>query len=246
MNLSKLILIPVLAAVAPSIARAGSPVEMPLEAEVFDGKAWTSATYSKDGLVESVSLFLSMDSIRNAPTDLMKQFRIPLPKEVQEQTFFNHVGLDWNPHGHPPLDVYTRPHFDFHFYSPPSDVVLAIDCKAITDIATDHLPTGYVLPPIDDPEGCVPAMGVHAVPVSDLQPNFEFTETMIYGYYGEDLTFLEPMVTQDFLLGMNEVTHSIQLPSYLLPAEKLLPTSYSLIYDADQDAYEVRFEGFTR
>eukprot|EP00958_Prasinococcus_capsulatus_P005155 scaffold497_cov368-Prasinococcus_capsulatus_cf.AAC.19 len=32
------------------------------------------------------------------------------------QTGLNHIGFNYNPCGHPPLGVFTEPHYDAHFY----------------------------------------------------------------------------------------------------------------------------------
>ena len=49
------------------------------------------------------------------------------PEEVQTQTFFNHLGLDFLKEGHPPAP-YLHAHFDIHFYGIDKATVDAIDC----------------------------------------------------------------------------------------------------------------------
>ncbi|HTO73461.1 MAG TPA: hypothetical protein VMJ30_06565, partial [Gemmatimonadales bacterium] len=56
---------------------------------------------------------------------------IPLPAEVQKATGFDHFEMSWEHHGHPP-GPYLTPHFDFHFYTIPTDQVRAIDCTDAT------------------------------------------------------------------------------------------------------------------
>lgn len=44
-------------------------------------------------------------------------------------TGFNHLGIDWSPCGHPPLDKFGRPHYNIHvFYVTPKDRMNAF-CK---------------------------------------------------------------------------------------------------------------------
>ncbi len=38
-----------------------------------------------------------------------------LPAEVSLPPY-DHVTLDWNEHGHEPMHVYDKPHFDVHYY----------------------------------------------------------------------------------------------------------------------------------
>ena len=33
------------------------------------------------------------------------------------KTAFDHISLDWNAKGHPPMGVYYKSHFDVHFYT---------------------------------------------------------------------------------------------------------------------------------
>ena len=40
-------------------------------------------------------------------------YAVPMP--AQNPTPYKFIELDWNPAGHPPEDIYTLPHFDFHF-----------------------------------------------------------------------------------------------------------------------------------
>ncbi|MFO7589036.1 MAG: hypothetical protein R6X22_13390 [Gemmatimonadota bacterium] len=47
----------------------------------------------------------------------------------------DHMGINWEPHGHPP-SVFLTPHFDFHFYNIATDDVDAIDCSDASKPAT--------------------------------------------------------------------------------------------------------------
>ena len=39
-----------------------------------------------------------------------------VPKEVKKATGIDHVSIDFNPCGHPPVNVFTVPHYDVHIY----------------------------------------------------------------------------------------------------------------------------------
>jgi hypothetical protein len=73
---------------------------------------------------------------------------IPLPDEVAQATGFNHLMINWEPHGHPPA-LFAVSHFDFHFYTVDPAVVTAIDCRDAGKPA--QLPAGYSLPDIAIP-----------------------------------------------------------------------------------------------
>ena len=40
-----------------------------------------------------------------------------VPDNIAAATPFEHIVINWNPHGHPPPEIYSVPHFDFHFYT---------------------------------------------------------------------------------------------------------------------------------
>jgi len=39
-----------------------------------------------------------------------------VPDYFEKATGINHISIDYNPCGHPPVDVFTIPHYDFHTY----------------------------------------------------------------------------------------------------------------------------------
>ncbi len=61
-------------------------------------------------------------SIEGAPADADMVFPpvlvavVRLPEEVREVTGFDHLGINWEAHGHPPA-LFMAPQFDFHFYT---------------------------------------------------------------------------------------------------------------------------------
>lgn len=94
-----------------------------------------------------------------------------LPDDVRRATGFDHVGVNWEAHGHPPA-LFVAPHFDFHFYTASPPEIAAVDCTNAAKPAS--LPHGYALPDVDIPGMgvlvglCVPAMGMHAMPVRNM------------------------------------------------------------------------------
>ena len=74
---------------------------------------------------------------------------VDLPAEARESTGIDHLGINWEAHGHPPA-IFMEPHFDFHFYSVSRDAVAAIDCADLSKPAS--APEGYELPDIEIPD----------------------------------------------------------------------------------------------
>lgn len=116
--------------------------------------------------------------------------------------------FNWNPKGHNPHGRYDVAHFDVHFYLVPRTVreaiktggcALLIACDQLAEagrpVPAAYLPAGY---PASSPQTAEGAMGAHL----DSRPPTTGTlsgQTFIYGAYGGDLIFMEPMLTRDFL-----------------------------------------------
>eukprot|EP00533_Pseudo-nitzschia_delicatissima_P008737 CAMPEP_0116095088 /NCGR_PEP_ID=MMETSP0327-20121206/9477_1 /TAXON_ID=44447 /ORGANISM="Pseudo-nitzschia delicatissima, Strain B596" /LENGTH=369 /DNA_ID=CAMNT_0003586733 /DNA_START=343 /DNA_END=1452 /DNA_ORIENTATION=- len=39
-----------------------------------------------------------------------------VPDDIKQVTGVDHISIDWNPCGHPPLDAFAAPHYDLHIY----------------------------------------------------------------------------------------------------------------------------------
>ncbi len=99
-----------------------------------------------------------------------------------------------------------------------------------------------------DPDGsCVPQMGVHALDVRspELQEDPEvFTTTLILGYHNGELTFIEPMVTQEYLINRLEWSWDVPRPN-ILGRSVLWPGLFEASYDSNLDKYNLEFSNFT-
>lgn len=63
-----------------------------------------------------IGIALSEAALTDLPVEaMMYEYLLPLP--ATNPTPIRLVELDWNPMGHPPPQIYTVPHFDFHFYT---------------------------------------------------------------------------------------------------------------------------------
>jgi hypothetical protein len=171
---------------------------------------------------------------------------VALPAEARAALGMDHMGINWEPHGHPP-SVFLTPHFDFHFYNIATEDVDAIDCSDASKPAT--LPARYVLPDLDIPGLgmlvglCVPRMGMHAMNGDVIEGTELFDAALLVGYYGGVPIFFEPMLAQDRL--RERTDFSIPLPPVAgLPDGVAYPSEFRAEYDASRDLYSLVFSGF--
>ena len=124
---------------------------------------------AKDGTPEELGVEMSKNLLTQLPEgDDPVQLVLPLHRKAKENTPFDHVFFDWNPHGHEPDGVFTVPHFDVHFY--------------LTSVAArEAIPTYPEAKPQFDnypPPGYLPDDYI-----------------LLYGTYDGEVTFVEPMNT---------------------------------------------------
>ncbi|WP_256107145.1 hypothetical protein [Streptomyces sp. ODS05-4] len=165
--------------------------------------------------------------------------------------------LNWNPHGHSPHGRYDVAHFDAHFYLVPQrarddirlgSCALLIDCAqlkaASRPVPAAHLPAGY---PASTPETSEGAMGEHL----DSRPPDTGTltgHTLIYGAYGGEIIFIEPMLTRTSLTRLRTTAAHRECAPVPQPAAWLragwYPTRYCLAYRPRTDDFTVSLTGF--
>lgn len=164
--------------------------------------------------------------------------------------------VNWNPEGHlpPAPQVWSAPHFDFHFFMVEPALIHGIrtgpcaefiDCedadRAGTPLPEQHAPEGYV-----DVGAAVAAMGNHLVDARDPEladPTLGFSHTFIYGTYDGKLIFLEPMVSHAFLSSRAQQCRPVRPPrAYATTA--YYPTTYCVRHDPASATYRVTLEGF--
>jgi len=51
------------------------------------------------------------------------------PEEVKQVTGLDHISIDWNPCGHPPLDKFGAPHYDIHLYRESPEFRTCMTCN---------------------------------------------------------------------------------------------------------------------
>ncbi|MDX1393998.1 MAG: hypothetical protein R3195_06400 [Gemmatimonadota bacterium] len=243
-----------LAALVVSACQGGTSTT---EASGECGSAWGGevCTWSvtEGGAVVQVGATIPVASLAAAPPDA--PFLWPPATEaaldIPEGAGMTHMTINWEAMGHPPV-TFLVPHFDFHFYLIPEADRLAIDCGDLTKATA--VPDGYALvdetlPPelvaitgVETLVGvCVPEMGMHALSTAEAANTEPFDGTIIVGYYGDAPIFIEPMISQAFLLERQ----SFDLPIPAIPGlEGSQPTTFRAEYLADSDAFRFSFGGF--
>ena len=201
------------------------------------------------GALTSFGVDVPIEAIQNAPDDAPMVWPpvaaaiIPLPDVVKTSAGFDNVTVYWEPHGHPPGPFLT-PHFDFHFNSATTAELAAIDCADLTK--PGRLAARYELPDVPIPEMgtlvglCVPQMGMHALPASDLRSTTLFQKTMVLGYYHARPIFVEPMITRATLLERRSFSLSVpRVPDE--PAGVRVPAGFRAEYDRGAQSYRFVF-----
>lgn len=212
------------------------------EEQIVAGRTvYSWAAFSGDEVVEA-GVTLPLELIEHPPAEpgagpAGAISVLAFPAKVRETTFLNHFELNWEKGGHEP-PVFMTPHFDFHFYSIPVEAVMAIAPPDPSPPKAELLPAGYIYP---GAEFTVPQMGVHALKPADLER--PFSDVLIFGFYGGQMIFIEPMVTQAKLLERQAVRYAIPVPTAVATATRI-PTQFRLEYDQAGNACHLRFTDF--
>lgn len=226
----------------------GSKAYTGASVSVGKGKAHVVVVADHSGTPTAVAVVLTEAALEGLPAATAQQMEyeyvLPMPKGAPS-TGYDHIGLNWNPNGHPPKGIYTVPHFDFHFYLISRARQEAVTFKGANAAAAgaapaaELVPAGYVIPP----ETEVEKMGVHGI--DPAAPEFHgkpFSATFIYGYYKGHLTFVEPMVAVSYLKTGPDVTMNVKTPKSYSYAG-FYPTKYRVGYDSSAKTYMIDLTG---
>jgi hypothetical protein len=221
--------------------------------ELGNGTVKTYVTLNDGGQPTEVGLRLTPTALEGLPqsdTTLMIDF----PDQAAD-TAFDHVMLNWNPQGHEPPELFGRPHFDFHFDMVdmatmeainPDDAAYAAKAEHLPE--AKYVPQDYAVPPGPPVAAqAVPNMGVHLVDSSDtsLVPGeYDFTQIIINGVWDGRYTFIEPMITRDWLMTEPSLEQPLKQPqAYQEPG--YYPTTYAVHVDQQTEEYVVSLGGLT-
>ncbi len=187
------------------------------EVTIGNGKAYAWIRTDNSGQPAAIGITITqaaLNSLPNTEPAYMYNLKLPLDKLL---TRFEYCAVDWNPNGHEPEPIYGLPHFDFHFYFKPLEETMKIPTYPEAPEKFDNAPDADYLPPTyHNFGGGVPMMGAHWVDVTspELDPVNPaiFTQTFVYGTYDGEVTFIEPMITLDYLKKTTTFVRSIPQP----------------------------------
>ncbi|HZP87914.1 MAG TPA: hypothetical protein VFB54_13950 [Burkholderiales bacterium] len=224
--------------------------------EVYNGAVCTWAKMNGDLPLE-VGATIPIATIENSPPPQnmvwppvpIAALDIPLPARAKSGLV--HFSMYWEGMGHPP-GAYMTPHYDFHFNAITSAERMAIDCSDLAKPAA--LPVAYALPDIPLPPDmahmmgvpalvglCVPQMGMHAVPASEVESTQPFRGTMVIGYLRGKPIFVEPMISRAMLLERKSFDLAVPEIHGFAGAH---PTRFRADYDAAKQEYRLVFSQF--
>ena len=185
------------------------------ETTLHNGKVWTSAKVDKNGKPVSVSIIVNDAAMNSVPLGQPSDHMSPannllIPIAAESGTPFKFAMVNWNSSGHEPDQVYTLPHFDFHFYtSTQADVMNYMDeTKLNAEPNAAYIPANHISGP------GVPMMGKHYIDATSPELQGQtFTQTFLFGSYDSKVVFWEPMITQAFLKNTTQFERALPQPS---------------------------------
>ena len=210
-----------------------------------NGTIKTYAVVDKSGNPTEVGLRLSESALQGLPVE-NTDLHLALPDQAKT-TVFDHVMVNWNPHGHRRDKLFGKPHFDFHFYMvdmaaeqavEPADPNFADDAANLP--APQYVPKDYAV----IPDSTVSFMGVHWIDTNQrlIPGQYELTSILLNGSWNGRYTFLEPMVSRDFLLTKPALTEEIKQPRAFQKTGSY-PTTYQIRYDPAAKEYSIALGG---
>src|SRR6478609_6010131 len=204
-----------------------------------DGRT-TSFARVEQGEILGVGVIVPVKSFEDVPDDdpaFDSSVGLEMPSSVRDQTFIQLLRVNWLPTGHGP-GPYTAPHFDLHFYRGTKEEVTAISCTDSSPFPAEVLADGY-----ETPSTCVPGMGFHAWPSTDIETN-TFTASIVLGYAAQRMVFIEPMSTTEWLLARQSFERDITRPASAGGETTLYPSHLTATYSSASDTYELEFNQF--
>ena len=197
--------------------------------------------------------------------DMSNSLVLDLP--AKNPTPYKFVQFDWNPNGHEPDNVYTLPHFDFHFYRVPVDVRNSIvpsdplyaqkaaSYPGVQYRAPFYLDAATAAGGIPAAAATVPMMGLHWLDVRSPELQMltgnpggwqPFTKTFIYGSWDGQFIFDEPMITRAHILSKKTATDPAVIDE-IIPVSTAqqyspagyYPGAYRITWDAQAKEYRI-------
>lgn len=209
------------------------------------GKTYTYILNDKDGNPIEIGVAIDEAAFDNF-TGMSGDAEVSLdyPEEAGK-TPFKHQFMGFAAHGHEPVGIYDVPHYDFHFYTTsiaersaitPYDTV-----KAALLPSAEHFPAAYFQ------TGLVPNMGVHWIDGTAPELNgVSFTQTFIWGSFDNKVTFLEPMITKQFIQDQHDFETDIRQPAKYDQPGKYYPTKQGFSHNHETGERRIFLRGFVK
>lgn len=214
------------------------------EVMMGNGKARSLVVLDETGKPLALTIEMTNAALTGLPEE-GAEYLLPLHQKARDLTPFDHLAVDWNPHGHEPQHVYDLPHFDFHFYkiSLQDRLSIAPYSSATAALFDNFPPSGFMPATFIPTPGGVPQMGKHWVDVSSPEFNgHPFTKTFIYGSYNGQVIFFEPMITLALIKSNTISQTNIPVPQSFAPTNTYYPTVYRI--GADESNHDVSLAEF--
>jgi Domain of unknown function (DUF5602) len=203
--------------------------------KLADGTAKSFIKHDAAGVPLEIGVAISEAAMNNLPHsggDLVLDLPASHAKMPYKFVYLNYVHGGHEPHG-----VYTKDHFDVHFYMVPNSVRESItsdkDPRLMKFPIADKIPANYTF------AGLVPFMGAHWADTTSAEFKGQpFTATMIYGSLDGEMIFHEPMVTVEHLKKQENKMFPIKRP-LKVTTPGYYPAEYWTRYNATLKQYEV-------
>lgn len=217
--------------------------------EVGNGYANSWIRVNQYSLPMEIGVEMTPEVLVNLPndSDFIKPIIIPLPKIATELTPFNHIGINWNPDNYSDITNFNESHFGFYFYTISISERMRIPAwSQETDIKFSAYPPRNQMPydyfPILKGIGSYAEKG--RLWLSGNSQNYiPLSHTLALGTYSEAFTFINLIVTTDFLeKGKQPINNSFSQPLFY-PIQKLFPREYT-IYTTKNGNYCVSLVNF--
>lgn len=200
-----------------------------------DGTAKSFIKHDAAGIPLEVGVAISeaaMNTLPHSGGDLALDLPTSNAKMPYKFVYLNYVHGGHEPHG-----VYTKDHFDVHFYTVANTVRETItsdkDPRLMRFPEKDKIPTNYIF------AGAVPFMGSHWADTTSAEFKGQpFTATFIYGSLDGEMIFHEPMVTVEHLKKRENKMFAIKRP-LKYTASGYYPTEYWTRYNETLKQYEI-------
>lgn len=217
------------------------------EVTMGNGKANSFFTINSTGIPQEIGYEITKEAftgLTQDPTNFPNlSFSLMLPQNAKEKTPFDHIVIFWNPQGHPPVNVFTTPHFDFNFYMiTPAERMAIAPYMPSTASKFDNLPpAGFIPTSYNVNPGGVPGLGKLW---GDHHLQVPFTHTNVYGSYNGKLSFVGPMITKAIAENGTQLKITYDQPQNFEQKGKYYPTKYNAYMNNDTHKHYVTLSDF--